>query len=243
MEAIYFATISIGWLLLPEIEKFMRKYTDEFAKEIEIEVRLEPWRPVVTSRTSYSIHLPGPVLSSDIQDAALARDMPSSFRWMVDVLQHFLYEVCTLLKVKRGDAGERPTTNSGLHPSNERSSLLPTGEIAAAPSTSHDVSGYNRADVGEVEVAAISCLLSLAVRFVLELEQVDLRLLEAQQVQVFINCQQCLREEVLPSLQQAVVACCVLEPSKTAAATTFQVLSPRLESLATATSSHQQSIA
>lgn len=245
------ARVCVGWILLPEIEKFMRKYTDEFAKEIEIEVRLEPWRPVMTLRVSYVIQLPGSILlappeikgSSGTEPATnpVSRAMPGSFLWMVDVLQHFLYEVYALLKVEYY-TGEAHSADSGQHHSNE---LLPpsTTSEAATPSSSAspDAPGYSRADIGEVEVTAMSCLLSLVVRYVLELEQVDVRLLDSRQVQVLSNCQQCLLDEVLPSLQRVIASCCVLEPSKVAAATAFQVLIPRLQSLAAVTNKILQS--
>ncbi len=40
------STPVLGWILLPEAQKFVSSYAEEFIKEIGAQVRQDPWMPV-----------------------------------------------------------------------------------------------------------------------------------------------------------------------------------------------------
>jgi hypothetical protein len=107
--AFLFLQVCVSWVLLPEIEKFTSKYSDEFVKEIKTELRLESWRAVegAASKRSYRMHYTPPSSSSSSKTSNNSNTtsnndsnprvlVAASLGWIVDVLQHFFGEVRVL---------------------------------------------------------------------------------------------------------------------------------------------------
>eukprot|EP01038_Epipyxis_sp_PR26KG_P012943 gene12943-17352_t len=217
-------TPCLGYVLLPEIQKFVRVYADEFIKEIENQVRQDSWALVYPQHVD--VRSPAEADAqynlTDNKSQVISSNSTSvmtslSYDWMVLVFIHFCDELWVLIKAQDGDKHQKShktQASSGQNSNNSTPSRsLPPrrGSVVLGQmrliETSVSNDSYSRADICEVEPTATACLLRMLLRYVSEIEETDTKGFTRKQLDCFLQTLKAITTHLIPTLQMTIETC------------------------------------
>jgi hypothetical protein len=118
-----------------------------------------------------------------------------SYDWMIAVLSLFFDELWVFLKASSSSSSSTSSSTS--------STTSTTLQTKKSPSSA---AAYSRADICEVEPVAITCILRLLVRFVIELENIKITTLSKPQQLCYLKTIKQVEAKMLPSVDDIMSA-------------------------------------
>lgn len=170
-----------AFYLLPELRRMFQEYSEEIIQEVTSQVQQDAWSSVSTTCLEISPLQVNNVDNSNSNDAVVA-EVAVSYLWMIAAMNHVFSEIIVMLNKQQQFVKNNTASMS---------TVVDTRSIGL----------MSRMEVNELEPAAISVVLRLLVRYLVELESLDISLFTRTQLQTYAYTIDAIGNYMLKSVQ------------------------------------------